>query len=64
MGRAVLAGVGGGVGGRRQICCAGPGWLDVMTGRRQDTSKESAVMAQACHDSNLRGGGDRKEGER
>lgn len=33
-----------------------------MTGRRRETGKESAVITQACNDSHLKRGGDRKEG--
>lgn len=38
------------------------GWLSVMMDRRQEISQESAVITQACNDSNLKGVGDRKEG--
>jgi hypothetical protein len=33
-----------------------------MTDRRQESSQESAVITQACNDSDLKEDGDRKEG--
>lgn len=35
-----------------------------MTGRRQDTGQESAVITQACNDSDLKAGGEGKEKEK
>lgn len=36
----------------------------MMIDRRQETSQESAVITQACNDSDLKGDGDRKEGRK